>query len=209
MKNSKHSKELRRRQKKKAAEKLSASRKRTQPVVRTPARITQEIVLFSESIVGPQPCLSYLTIQPDSNAHYHRCHQNVLERIARDGGSIQFGWAIWECKPWLEAEFHSVWACPTHGLVDLTPDKEGERRRLFLVDGSRKWDPDQKLAIPRKLQAKSNSDSIARFIAAKTKQERIRTSYPSAIPLSPEDQARCSRYERASLRAIRDYLAGK
>lgn len=41
------------------------------------------------------------------------CFVNVEKRIAESGGSVQYGWRIWEwSNTMIEGEFHAVWVSP-------------------------------------------------------------------------------------------------
>jgi hypothetical protein len=55
------------------------------------------------------------------------------------GGSIQFGWVLWEDKQadFVEAQFHSVWKNPKGELIDITPRQDNEKRILFITDPNR------------------------------------------------------------------------
>jgi hypothetical protein len=55
------------------------------------------------------------------------------------GGSIQFGWVLWENKQadFIEAEFHSVWKNLKGELIDITPRQDNEKKILFIADPNR------------------------------------------------------------------------
>lgn len=61
----------------------------------------------------------------------------MLEKISHDGGSILFGWTIWE---WpgvlLTAEFHAVWVSPNGDRFDITPKPQKETEIAFVPDTS-------------------------------------------------------------------------
>jgi hypothetical protein len=76
-----------------------------------------------------------LSVTPEADGEVSFCYQNVERKIARDGGSIQHGWQIWEIPQiWLEAEFHAVWRSPEGDLVDITPKADSSEGILFLPD---------------------------------------------------------------------------
>jgi hypothetical protein len=53
-------------------------------------------------------------------------------QIERHGGSLEYGWIPWAAPGlFYEAEFHAVWRSPDHILVDVTPQRDGEREILF------------------------------------------------------------------------------
>ena len=72
------------------------------------------------------------------------CFMNVEKQLLKAGGSIQYGWRIWEWSNTLiEAEFHAVWRTPDNTLVDITPAPKDFRRILFLPDSSRVYEGQQ------------------------------------------------------------------
>lgn len=102
----------------------------------TPPTITPEIVEFCKSI-GCDSAPVYLPIKQVQGALPGRCHPNVQAMIDKHGGKAIYGWVVWGNKDWLETEFHSVYQTPTNELLDITPDPDGETRRLFVVDPNR------------------------------------------------------------------------
>jgi hypothetical protein len=68
------------------------------------------------------------------------CFVNVEKRVSESGGSIQYGWRIWEwSNTMIEAEFHAVWVAPDGSLVDITPTDNGYQKTLFLPDPTREY----------------------------------------------------------------------
>ena len=99
----------------------------------TPAVIGAEIIELCEALKTDPP--AYVEVQKDSNGLYGFCNLGVLEKIASDGGTIRFGWIIWEYpRIYLTAEFHAVWVNSTGRLIDITPKPDGERRIVFAGD---------------------------------------------------------------------------
>ena len=88
---------------------------------------------------GTRPLRVLVRAEPD--AQVNECFFNVRNKIARNGGDIQHGWAIWE-RPGLfvEAEFHAVWVSPDKELLDVTPKVDGESAILFLPDPKEVFD---------------------------------------------------------------------
>jgi hypothetical protein len=84
---------------------------------------------------GARPQL--MIIQPEPGCEPNNCFFSVRERVRRDGGRIQLGWAIWEWpRVYLEAERHAVFA-PADGSpwLDISPAPGPEiTTRLFLPD---------------------------------------------------------------------------
>jgi hypothetical protein len=56
----------------------------------------------------------------------------VLEKTKHDGGTIQFGWIIWQMPDvLLTAEFHTVWRDAKGNLFDITPKPQNEASIVF------------------------------------------------------------------------------
>jgi hypothetical protein len=84
--------------------------------------------------------------RPEGTALPTHCFENVLRKVDRDGGRIQFGWTfgtrLSSNGEYLIATHHAVWHAPIGQLIDVTPMHEEERHRpithqgdiLFLVD---------------------------------------------------------------------------
>ena len=64
------------------------------------------------------------------------CNINCIKKQQLDGGSIQFGWVIWQDKlaKFTEAEFHAVWVDENKEFHDITPRKDCEKRIMFIPD---------------------------------------------------------------------------
>jgi len=106
---------------------------------RTPPAIDKHIKrLIARVVPGGQPV--YLSVQPGANAIPGECFANVAAKVAADGGSILYGWQLWEWPHVLvEAEFHSVWRSPDGSLHEITPKHDGDERILFVHDPRRTY----------------------------------------------------------------------
>jgi hypothetical protein len=104
-------------------------------MTRTPPAITDQILDLCREI-NPEKTPQYLRILPDRDCAPLDCFHNARRRVERDGGSIQFGWAIWEWPGvYIEAEHHAVYVPLGQPWVDLTPSATpGFSHRLFLAD---------------------------------------------------------------------------
>ncbi|MFC1615215.1 zinc chelation protein SecC [Patescibacteria group bacterium] len=106
----------------------------------------------------------YLNIEIINGAIENECYKNVESQIKNQGGSIQYGWQIWETIPDLmaEAEFHAVWVDNNGKFHDLTPKSlQGIDRILFLPDSVRKYSDRQIDNVRISLQ---DDDLIKKFI---------------------------------------------
>ena len=93
------------------------------------------VVKLCEKLVkNPNPL--YLDVEPLlDGAQTGECTQNVERLISIKGGSVQYGWQIWEMKRMVESEFHAVWVDDNGVLHDITPKGLFNISRiLFLPD---------------------------------------------------------------------------
>lgn len=98
-----------------------------------PPSITDEVKKFCAEISSDSPL--YLEIQKEENALIEECFPNVQRKVEQNGGKIVYGWKIWIIpNMFIEAEFHSVWESEHGNLVDITPNRSGEDKILFLRD---------------------------------------------------------------------------
>lgn len=83
---------------------------------------------------------SYVAVQPHADALPSECFNNVAAKVNLEGGSLVYGWLIWEWpRVFIEAEHHAVWEKDGE-LLDITPPINGETRILFLPDPARTYD---------------------------------------------------------------------
>lgn len=100
----------------------------------TPATISKQISALCQKI-DPEYKPFYIEVKPDKNSIPHECFENVNLRVQKQGGSIQYGWVIWEWPTiYIEAEFHVIWVSPSREFVDITPNDYGVNKILFLPD---------------------------------------------------------------------------
>lgn len=89
--------------------------------------------------IGTGSAPTYVDVAPDRDSILNDCFRNVQNRIARDGGTQQCGWILWEAENILiEAEFHCVWRTPQDKLLCISAREDGENRLAFLPDHSRR-----------------------------------------------------------------------
>lgn len=98
-----------------------------------PKSIDNTIVDFC-SMVSPGQMPFYVPVLPEEFSRESYCFPNVAEKIARDGGSIVYGWKIWLFPGlFVEGELHSVWQSKEGTCIDITKDESNEKI-LFLPD---------------------------------------------------------------------------
>jgi hypothetical protein len=108
---------------------------------RTPEAVSEPVRRLCRQIrPGVEPV--FVPIKQEPDAAPLDCFEAVRRKVARDGGRIQFGWAIWEWpRVYIEAEHHAVYEPPAGPpWVDLTPAAVGIWRRLFLPDDTAVYD---------------------------------------------------------------------
>ena len=120
------------------------------------------------------------------------CFFNVRRRIGREGGSIRFGWALWEWpRVFIEAEHHAVFAPPDdEPWQDVTPcEIPGCRRRLFLPDDTAVYDFENEGRLRDNVRmALSSSPLVQAMFDASAERVRILNSIPGvgAVTVSLE-----------------------
>ncbi len=103
---------------------------------RVPDKVTSPIkTLINRIAPGEQP--QYVKVLIESDAEIGECFASLERKIKRNGGRIQFGWAIWYLPGILmEAEFHAVWISPEGDLIDISPRPIQFKEIMFLPDPS-------------------------------------------------------------------------
>ncbi|PJE81717.1 hypothetical protein COU58_01030 [Candidatus Pacearchaeota archaeon CG10_big_fil_rev_8_21_14_0_10_32_42] len=108
-------------------------------MITTPNRISKEILEFCGEM-DPTTKPIFLKLFRIEGYVCEEGYGNVEKRIEKNGGSIQYGWIIWEDpKIFLEAEFHAVWINNEGEYIDITPKIDEEKRILFLPDSKKKF----------------------------------------------------------------------
>jgi len=76
----------------------------------------------------------YIPVKPEEYSELGQCYYNVEEKVRRDGGSIHYGWALYESKILSDAERHAVWEDENESLFDITPNELGVGEILFVSE---------------------------------------------------------------------------
>jgi hypothetical protein len=141
----------------------------------TPASLTPALEKFCMKLSGEAPV--FVPVVDDPNGLFGWCSDGVAEKIKADGGSVAFGWTIWEWPDVLwTAEFHAVWRSLNGDLIDITPKPKRESRILFVPDSQypETFDFDNRPGSQRQ-SAYQPADT------AQLARERIATLKPSQI----------------------------
>lgn len=79
---------------------------------------------------------------PEPNARERNCFEIVEEKVRRDGGRTQLGWAVWQHgNLFIEGEFHAVYDPGEDGhWIDCTPRSGSFQEILFLADPKATYD---------------------------------------------------------------------
>lgn len=129
----------------------------------TPTSITPVVLELCRGLVS-DGTPDYVSVNPCPGARPLYCYPNVENKVATDGGSIVYGWQIWECPGlYLEAEFHAVWESSSGEWVDITPKEKATPQILFLRDPVRKY---EKKMIPNAYFALSDAPEVQKFFEA-------------------------------------------
>jgi hypothetical protein len=96
----------------------------------TPHEITPQVESLAAELGGEAV---RVPVVADQWGLYGWCSDGVVEKVKHDGGSILFGWTIWEWPAvLLNAEFHAVWRSPGGELADITPKPQREKTIIFV-----------------------------------------------------------------------------
>jgi hypothetical protein len=107
----------------------------------TPPAISDQIIAICRSIAPAAPAFIDCVPAPGSRPSF--CFSNVAEQVKAHGGSIAYGWVIWQIAGlYIEAEHHGVWRSDAGELVDVSPQFGNPPRTLFLADQDAVFDPD-------------------------------------------------------------------
>lgn len=105
-----------------------------------PKALTAGLLEFCRTISAERPV--FIRSKPPADARLATCFDNVERKIERAGGSVAYGWAIWNLKGYyFEAEHHGVWCNRSGLLIDVSPQLANPRKILFLPDPSAVYDP--------------------------------------------------------------------
>jgi hypothetical protein len=114
-------------------------------LTRTPCPTDPHVKDFCRRVVtDAKPLLLPIVAEP--GAEPLDCFNNVRRKVAKEGGRVVYGWAVWEWPGvYIEAEHHAVYEpSPEHGRwMDITPSGlPGISSRVFIEDASAIYDFD-------------------------------------------------------------------
>lgn len=94
--------------------------------------------LLDKIVVELQPIVVEVVIE--AGTIVNDCYPNVLQKVKEDGGEIVYGWMIHSTPFFIEAERHAVWKSKEGILKDITPNQQGARSIVFVVDNNWQYD---------------------------------------------------------------------
>ncbi len=72
-------------------------------------------------------------------AKIHNCYIDVEQKVKLEGGSIHFGWAIFQTDILCEAEHHAVYELENGDLIDISPREFPFESIMFVPDNKAKY----------------------------------------------------------------------
>ncbi len=156
----------------------------------TPTTIDDALLAFCARISPATP--EFVDVVPGDAARVAYCFSNSAEQVARAGGAIAYGWAIWRWPGrYFEAEHHAIWRSPDGQLRDVTPMLYGQTRILFLSDPDAVFDPER--YRPNILGAEPGNAVAEDYVALADARSAILNAYGEPgvdHAITPADQAR-------------------
>lgn len=176
----------------------------------TPRKISRAIQeLCRELVPNPEP--RFLPVTPIAGAEVLDCFMVVDRHVREHGGSVCYGWQIWEWPGvYIEAEFHAVWRDPGGILRDLTPKQLPFQQILFLPDAARAYDGRQVKNVRRAL---SPRPEVSAFISACDAEHELmnrgaRAYEHGQIRIDGEEARELVAIKEAKIRAYQAIVAG-
>jgi hypothetical protein len=156
----------------------------------TPETIDAAVLAFCATVAPGVP--DYVDVVPGDAARVAYCFDNAAAAVARGGGEVAYGWAIWRWPGrYFEAEHHGIWRRPDGALIDVTPMLYGQTRTLFLPDPDAVFDPSR--YRPNVLGAEAGNAVAEDYVAVARERAAILNAYGEpgvAHAIMPTDQAR-------------------
>lgn len=104
-----------------------------------PRSLGPAVLTFCAEISAAKPI--YIRSKPSADAQMSACFDNVARKVARAGGAICYGWAIWHVAGlYFEAEHHGVWKNRQGALLDVSPQLGAVPKIVFLPDPEAVYD---------------------------------------------------------------------
>jgi hypothetical protein len=101
--------------------------------MKSPIEITATVQQLIDRI-GSEYVHEIIAVQPDPAAKPGNSYTNVQEKVAKQGGNMIYGWAVWLDDFICEAEHYAVWEDEDGTLIDITPRQPHADKLLFVPD---------------------------------------------------------------------------
>ena len=185
--------------------------------ITTPVEITPAIIDFCKSIDPSQEpvFLDVPALNESNRFRVGECHFNAHAFTDGAGGSVAYGWIIWErLDMYLDAEFHSVWVNPVSDeLRDVTPQGDEESHILFMRDSAGSYDLELQPYVKNRRKALREDSQIQDYLELMDKFHELgRTAWGGMrSAIEQDDVARLRAVRRAMERCkneIRTIIAG-
>ena len=139
----------------------------------TPPDIDKYVLQFCKNL-SPIENPIFLMVQPPNWSRLYYCNKNVERMMQLHGGSMVIGYKIWYVPSlYIEAERHTVWLNPDGELTDITFNKDGETKILFLPVPTLKTVSVSAETKPRE----SFHSRVARFIDFQIWTEKMKSQF--------------------------------
>lgn len=99
----------------------------------SPIEITASVQQLIDRI-GSAYLHEIISVQLDPAAKAGNSYVNVQHKIAKDGGNLVYGWAVWLGDFICEGEHYAVWEDEEGNLTDVTPHPGMPEQLLFIPD---------------------------------------------------------------------------
>lgn len=151
--------------------------------LQTPARVSEALEALCEK-VSPGNTPEFIQVEPNPKFIPDNCYPNVEQLVAGNGGSPEFGWAIYEWpRVWFEFQHHAVWRDPDGKLRDQTPRADNEVVALFLPANL----PYRGVHVDTQLFPASDSPEILRMTEIQKKINDLKAAYFNKVGFTIDD----------------------
>jgi hypothetical protein len=184
--------------------------------MRVPPEITDQVREFAREKVNSASEPHFVKVAPEPWCKPGDCFENVRRKVAKEGGAIQFGWAVWEWPGvFLEAEHHAVYVRPDSSFVDITPCEFGTRR-LFVPDDSATYDFENEGVLRDNLRYSLVDDPLVdELFKVAAKRAAFKNELPGVGEINlPVSEAKAlekleRRFARANEALVEKYVQGR
>lgn len=99
----------------------------------SPNEVTKPVKKLID-LIGSEYAHEFVPVVPELEAKVGNCYVNVAHKVAKDGGNLVYGWAVWLGEFICEGEHHAVWEDQNGNLIDVTPHQVEADEVFFISD---------------------------------------------------------------------------